>query len=528
MTPGQPDGRRPANDVARAAGIPAAAALLAGSVLLSRVIGVVREAVLADRVGVDSQSDAYFAAFQIPDLLNYLLAGAALSIAFLPIYTRKRSADPAAAEALFAVVLGNLGLVTTAATAVLMAFAPALVAFQFRDFDADTQALCTRLTRIVLPAQICFVVGGVVQTTLLARGRFRAVALAPLIYNLGIVFGGLWLAPQLGVEGFAWGALAGALCGPLAVPLLDAWGRVPLRLRVAPGDREFLSYLWIAAPLMLGQSLLTVDEWFDRWFGAALGVGLVAQLAFARRLMLAPVAFVGQAIGAAALPALARLFAEHRTGELNRAVERTLAAAVGLGTLAAAGTMVVAAPLVELVYQRGAFGADDTAAVARLLAIFAWAVPGWVAQQVASRAFYARGDTWRPMLLATVFTLAAIPLYWQLGRHHGAAGLAAAGAIAMSANAFATLALARALHGAPRLGSLAVGALRAVGIALVAAAAAHAALRVAEPGAALIQLACAGVAFGAVAVPGALWFGDRELRGQVARRLRSGARGHGS
>jgi len=527
VTPAAPDPQPETapREVARASGIPAAAALLAASVLFSRLIGVVRESVLAYRVGADRSSDAYFAAFQIPDLLNYLLAGAALSIAFLPIYTRKRSTDPAAAEALFAMVLGNLGAVVTFATVILMAFAPALVAFQFRAFDAETQALCTRLTRIVLPAQICFVIGGIVQTTLLARGRFRAVALAPLIYNLGIVLGGLALAPLLGVEGFAWGALAGAVCGPLAVPLLDARGRVPLRVRFAPRDRDFLSYLWIAAPLMFGQSLLTVDEWFDRWFGAALGVGVVAHLAFSRRLMQAPVAFVGQAIGAAALPALARLFAENRTEELNRAVETTLRATLGLGILAAAGTMVVAGPLVEVVYQRGAFGSDDTARVVGLLAIFAWAVPAWVTQQVASRAFYARGDTWRPMLLATLFTLVAIPLYWQLGRRHGAAGLAAAGVVAMTANALATLGLARVLHGAPRGRALAASTLRGVVIAAAAAAATREVLRAAKLEHALLELVLAGAVFGVVAALGALRFGDRELREGVTRRLRRRARG---
>ncbi len=509
--------------MARTTGIPAAAALLAASVLISRLIGVVRESVLAYRIGADRISDAYFAAFQIPDLLNYLLAGAALSIAFLPIYTRKRREDPDAAERLFAIVLGNLTLLVALATAALMIFAPELVAFQFRRFDAETQMLCTRLTRIVLPAQICFVVGGVVQTTLLARGRFRAAALAPLIYNLGIVAGGVFLAPGLGVEGFAWGALAGAVCGPLAVPLIDARGRVPVQVRLAPTHREFLHYLWIAAPLMLGQSLLTVDEWFDRWFGAALGIGLVAQLAFARRLMQAPVAFVGQAIGAAALPALSRLFAEGRAEDLNRTVERTLRASLALGILAAAGTLAVAQPLVRLIYQRGAFGADDTERVAHLLGIFAFAVPAWVTQQVASRAFYARGDTWRPMVLSTAFTAAAIPLYWKLGQGHGAGGLATAGALAMSANALATIGLARLLHGAPRPGPLAATSLRAALIAAAAGAAASAALRRAASGIALFDLALAGLAFTAVAALGSYWIGDPELRATVGRLVKRGS-----
>ena len=296
----------------------AAAVLLAASVLLSRVLGYAREALLAYRVGAGASTDAYYAAFQIPDLLNYLLAGGALSIAFLPIYTRHLArGDDAAADRL----LGTLGVGSLLATAALWWWVEPLVKLQFHDFTPQTQALTAHLTRIVLPAQICFITGGIINATLLARNRFGPSAAAPLLYNGGIIAGGLFLPPRLdvGVEGFAWGALVGAVLGPLLAPLLDARGRVRVRVRVAPADRAFLGYLVIAAPLMLGQTLLTVDEWYGRWFGALLGPGTVAHLGYARRLMLVPVAVVGQAIAAAALPTLSRLWAEERLDELKGA-----------------------------------------------------------------------------------------------------------------------------------------------------------------------------------------------------------------
>ncbi len=507
-------------EVARSVAIPAAAALLAGSVLLSRVIGVVRDVVLAEFAGISRATDAYNAAFQIPDLLNYLLAGAALSIAFLPLYTKRRGEDPAAAERFFGVVLGNMGALAVAATAVLFVFADPLIAFQFPNFDAETQGLCARLTRIVLPAQVCFVVGGLVQATLMSRGRFGAAALAPLVYNLGIVGGGLVLAPRIGIEGFAWGALAGAVAGPMLVPLLDARGRVPLRPIVAAYDRAFWSYLWIALPLMLGLSLLTVDEWYDRWFGASLGVGVVAALGFARRLMHAPVAVVGQAIGAAALPALSQLFAEGRSAELNRVVERVQRAALGIGIAAAGATIALAAPAVAVLYQRGAFGGDDTAQVAFLLCVFAFGVPAWVTQQVTVRAYYARSDTWRPMLVGTAIVLIALPLYGWGGGRYGAAGLAGAGALAMSVNALILLLWARWLHGAPRFRPLLGTAARS---AVVAGPSAWGTLWVVgRVGAGspwldlLVGAACYGVLCG-----GGLWVaGDDELRGAILRVLR--------
>jgi putative peptidoglycan lipid II flippase len=506
-------------DEARAAGIPAAAALLAASVLLSRVLGFAREALLAWRVGATGEADAYYAAFQLPDLLNHLLAGGALSIAFLPLYTKVRTEQGEdAATRLLATVLGTLGALAFAATALLWLWAEPAVALQFPRFDAEKRALTAHLTRIVLPAQVFFVLGGIVNVPLLARGRFLAAAIAPLVYNAGILAGGLVLAPQLGVEGFSWGALAGAIAGPFAVPCLDAARRVPVRARLAPLDPLFRRYLWVAAPLLFGQTLLTVDEWYGRWFGGLVGPGVIAQLNYARKLMLVPVAVVGQAIGAAAMPTFSQLDAAGKGDELDRVVLATLRATAAFGVLAAGFTFAMAEPLVRLAYRHGAFTSADAAGVAGLLAIFALAMPAWVSQQIASRAFYARGDTWRPMLLGTAIALLAIPLYLGLGRRFGASGLAAAGVIGMTVNTLATLALARRLHGAPRLAPLAGTLARAAAIAAAAALAARfARLGGAGLAGAALDLAAGGAAFAAVAGLGVAALGDASLRGALGR-----------
>jgi putative peptidoglycan lipid II flippase len=179
----------------------AAALLLAASVFLSRVLGYLRDIALANRLGVGNETDAYYAAFQIPDILNHLLAGAAFAIALIPLYARIRdSRGEAAAARLFATVHGTVGLVSVGATLVLWVFTDGLIAFQFPGFDPPTQALAGRLTRIVLPAQIFFVTGGIVRAVLMAEGRFLAQALAPLIYNACIIAGGLLTGTA---EGFA-------------------------------------------------------------------------------------------------------------------------------------------------------------------------------------------------------------------------------------------------------------------------------------------------------------------------------------
>jgi putative peptidoglycan lipid II flippase len=519
----------------------AAAGLLALSVLLSRVLGFVREMVLAAQVGVGTQTDAYYAAFQIPDLLNYLLAGGALAIAFTPLYLSALQEGEDSADALLRTVLGTLGAIAVVLTVALWIGADALVALQFPSFDAETRELTVALTRIVLPGQIFFVAGGIVRAVLMAHGRFRAQAMAPLIYNSCIIAGG-WI--DGGVHGFAWGALFGAVLGAWAYPLHDMRHVGAVRMRVAPFDPRFHAYLWQALPLMVGLSLTTVDEWYERWFGARVGEGVVASLGFARRLMMAPVAVIGQAVAAAALPTLAALHAAGRSGELDETLQKTLRATLGVAILTAALFFVLADPFVEAMYRRGRFGLEDSRRVAGLLAILTFAVPAWVTQQVAVRAFFARAETWRPMGLGTVLALAVIPLYVALGDGFGAEGLAAAGVLAISLNALATLGWARVRFGGPALMPLLSTAARTALAAGLAGGLSWWALGAyadpAPPGlpGALLRLVVGGSVYGAAALVAIRLLDDgpiRELLGdltsrasRVLGRLRGPGRGNGS
>ncbi|MCB9652824.1 MAG: murein biosynthesis integral membrane protein MurJ [Deltaproteobacteria bacterium] len=533
----------------RARKLGATAALLAGSVLLSRVLGNAREILLAHQIGAGAETDAYNAAFQIPDLLNYFLAGGALSVAFLPSYARLvAKGETEAAQRFFGTVLGTLGAIALLATLLLWIFAEPLVDLQFPGFSATTRALTVRMTRIVLPAQVFFITGGIVNATLMALGRFRAQALSPLIYNACIILGGLVLAPSLGAEGFSWGALLGALLGPFLLPLVDLYRGAKLRIapRFAPTDRALLAYLWLAAPLMLGQTLLTVDEWYGRWFGAMLGAGRVAELGFARKLMLVPVAVVGQAVATAALPTLARLWAERRERELHEVVLDTLRAATGLAILLAGAVIVLAPDLVTVVFRHGAFSADAAVSVGRILSILSLAIPFWVLQQIVTRAFYAREDTWRPMILGTVIAAISIPMYWVLGHRLGVTGLAWAGVIGMTTNAVASLILARVVHGGPSLGAFCGTFARACLISTAASLGAYATLFAVDasldavmlwargPGPAtdldpssgmlwvlaLVRSAIAGLFFLALSYGLVRLFGDEAMKSALARVVR--------
>lgn len=195
-----------------------ASVIWAASILLSRVIGLIREQIIGRTLGASREADLYFASFTLPDFLNYLLAAGALSIVFIPIYLAHfQRGDQERAWECFSVIANFVTLAGTAGIVLLMIFArplATLVAPGFTDpNDVDT---LVRLTRIILPAQFFHVVGGLLSAALQARNLHALPALAPLVYSVGIIGGGLVGAyyPELGADGFAWGVLVGSIsCG---------------------------------------------------------------------------------------------------------------------------------------------------------------------------------------------------------------------------------------------------------------------------------------------------------------------------
>ncbi len=504
-----------------------AAGLLAASVLLARILGYARDALFAAEVGVGSRADAYFAAFMIPDILGYLLAAGAATIAVTPPYLKRlQERGPEAAAAFASVVVGSVGTLSFGLTIVLWIYAEPLVRVQFDKFDDATLAETVRLMRIVLPAQIFFLTGGILRGVLMAHGRFWPQAWAAVLYSFTPIVGGLVIG---GAQGFAWGTLLGAVVGQWAIPAL-ALRRLPGaigRMRVGVFDADFREYAWLALPLMLGFGLTTVDEWYEKWLGGQIGAGAIAAITYARKLMMAPVGVVGQAVGAALLPSLAALHQRSDVEGFRELLGRSLRTTLALGIAAAGALALLARPIVEILYQRRAFTADDTAVVSALLVVLAFAVPGWVVQQVAVRGFYARGEMWRAMLLSTAIALAVIPLYLWGSSRLGVRGLAMASTAAISLNAAITVGWLRARTGAPRLIPLLETLLRSTLIVSAAVALTFYSLnRFGDSGERVWLFLFGGGAFYALLViVAARWLGDAGLRTgieQISARLRRG------
>ena len=432
------------------AGIVAAALLLGASNLLSRVLGFGRDWLINYEFGATGQTDVYQASFTLPDFINYLLAGGALSVSLLPRMAQlyaKPNDQPGGmtADRAFSIVCTAMMAAAAVLVAIALLGAEPFIRFWFDGFTPQQVAQTAHLTRIILPAQLFFLVGGLFQAALLARQQFRALALTPLLYNGGIIVGGV-VGGKLGqIEGFSWGALVGALLGGLLVPVLAARKVVSFRPVWAPMHPEIKRFLWIAAPLMIGVSLTTIDEWLAKHYGASLQPGTISWMMTARRVMLVPVGLLGAAAGQATGAFLARLHAEGDRVQMAAVLARTMGATVGLSLLLAAVLSALAEPTVRMLFAYGRFGEADVRQAAGALQLLAWAVPVWGAQQVLARAFYAVGDTWRPMIATTLVTVLMLPAYDRAAqwRGHEIAGLCLAAVVGIALQVIALSLLAR-------------------------------------------------------------------------------------
>jgi len=418
--------------------------LLMSAVMLSRVIGYVREAYIAYAFGAGPATDAYVAGFTIPDWLNYLVAGGTASITFVSIYTRfvaeKKEAE---AQKTFSVIITVMTAVLGVGIFLTEVFTPEISRLLFPKFNPEQMQLCVHLTRILLPAQLFFYVGGVVSAVLLSRRLFLFPAFAPLLYNGAIIAGGVLLSRRLGIASLAYGAVAGSFVGPFLINAIGA-ARIGTGYRISFDVRNpaFREWVKLSIPLMLGVSLVTADDWILRYFASG-AVGDITRLNYAKKLFSVPIAVLGQATSQASLPFFAKLFGEKRLREFSDTVNGSVYRIVAASLLASSFMIAAALPLVDLVYRRGRFLFSDSQETEMYFFWFSLSLCFWAAQGLYSRAFYASGNTLIPMVATSLITLASIPVYSALFSRFSTVGLAMASDLGIVAN---TLALAFLLH----------------------------------------------------------------------------------
>jgi putative peptidoglycan lipid II flippase len=416
-------------------------------VMLSRIIGYGRELYIAWAFGANKMTDAYNAGFTIPDWVNYLVAGGTASITFVSIYSRflaeNREED---AQKTFSIIITVMTSVMGAGIVLAEIFTPQLNRWMFggpNGFNAEQLVLCDHLTRILLPAQIFFYVGGVVSAVLLTHRRFLLPALGPLIYNLFIILGGVIFAKQAGIASLAYGAVAGALVGIFLISAVGA-ARMGIGYRVSFDVRNpsFREWVRLSVPLMVGVSLVSADDWILRHFASG-STGAISRLNYAKRLFLVPIAVLGQAAGQASFPFFARLFGEKRFKEYASTVNDSVSRLASLSLLASGYMISTALPLIDLAYRRGHFTFADSQTTALYFSWFSLSLAMWAAQSLYARAYYASGNTLVPMLATTAIFLASLPMYSGLHRLMDTTGLAIASDIGITINC---VAIAYLLH----------------------------------------------------------------------------------
>jgi putative peptidoglycan lipid II flippase len=501
-----------------------AAAVLSSSVLLSRILGLGREALLAGLIGVNAEGDLYRQAFTIPDFLNYLLAGAFLGITLIPILSRYlESDDPEAASRAFTSVFRFVTLGILALSVVMWLFADDLVRVVFPEV-ADRGRL-VHMTRLALPAQVFVVSGTVLMSVQLAHRRFMIPALAGVVYNLGIIVGGL-IGAALGdpsPESFIWGAVGGAAVGNLIIQWFGARATGTWFKRLRRGESVVREYLVLAIPLMIGQSIAVLDEQFVRLFGQ-MTEGATSALFFARTLNMVPVGVIGGAAGVAAYPFLSRLAARGEIDELVATTGKVARNTVFIGAAATAGLVVLAAPLVRILYRYGQFTGDDADLVASLLMIYAFSIPAWGMHQILSRHFYAKRKMWTPVLIGTLFTALAVPTWLTLNDALGVQGFALASTLIMTGYAMGMLIAWGVDSGWSAVRALAPSFARGVAAAGVAGLAGVPVVRALLDDEATLGTALAAAGVGGVTAMGAFIFAAWILRspelGELASRVR--------
>jgi putative peptidoglycan lipid II flippase len=461
--------------IARSTGV------IMGALAFSQVVGVVESSLLGSTFGTGAANEAFFAANRIPSILFSLVAGGALSSAFIPIFTGylTREEHPAAWKLVSAVT--NLAFLIVAALSLLAAlFAPQIVHYVlapgFSARGSDLEAMTVDLLRIQLPSAAIFALSGLAMGVLNAHQKFLLPALAPAMYNLGLIFGILVLGPSMGVYGVSWGVVIGAALH-LAVQLPDLlrlphrayWPDLGLRL---PAVREVVRLM---GPRLLGVAVVQLNFWLNTFLasfqaqtrlpGILSGISLVVMpegsitsISLAFPLVMMPEAAIAQSVAMAAMPTFSALVALGRLDAMRLSLSATLRGVLLLAIPATVGLVLLRSPIVALIFQRQAFNAQSTDLVAWAVLWYGIGLVGHCLVEIVSRAFYALHDTRTPVMVgAAAMTLNLLlsvlfsALFQRLGwMPHG--GLALANSLATFLEMLGLMALMRR-----RLGGLEAG-----------------------------------------------------------------------
>lgn len=396
----------------------------------SRLLGFVRDAVIAGQFGASGATDAYMVAYTLPYSLQAVL-GMAFATVMVPVVTgylvegRQEEGWRVASS-----ILNGTTLLLTFLTVVGMILAPTLVALIAPGFEPELVALTTRLTRIMFPSIIFMGAGMLLTGVLNAGGYFALPAFAPALANIIVILTVVFLGNQYRVQGLA----AGTLAGFVGFFMVQLPGLKALGYRYAAGikwqhpavRRATMAMLPVVLSVAVNQIYLAVN----RFFASGLAQGSIASLDFANRLMNLPLGVFVAAVSTAVFPAFSRHAARQEKEQLANTLSRGMGMVLLVSIPAAVGMGVLREPLVRLVFERGAFDPQATARTAQALLYFSVGLAAVGVNTVLTRAFYALGDFWAPVTMGLLSVAVNVLLSRALMPLLGAAGLALANSLA--------------------------------------------------------------------------------------------------
>jgi len=391
-----------------------ALAAVGSMTFLSRILGFVRDTLIARVFGAGMYTDAFFVAFKIPNLLRRISAEGAFSQAFVPIlaeYKNQRSHDQT--HALINHVATLLGLFLVALTIIGMLAAPWVVQVSAPGFAVDKAKfdLTVDLLRITFPyiffISLVSLAGGVLNT----YGNFSIPAFTPVWLNVAFIVAVLFVAPYFdnSIRVLAWAVFAGGILQLLyQIPYLLKLGLVP-RIRLDLQDEGVWRILKLMGPAVFGVSIAQISLLINTIFASFLKPGSVSWLYYADRLMEFPTGILGVALGTILLPSLSKSFADKADGEYSKLLDWGLRLTFMLALPASVALAVLATPLVTGLFHYGAFGADDVDMTRQALMAYSLGLLGLILVKVLAPAFYSRQNIKTPVKIA-LFTLAATQL----------------------------------------------------------------------------------------------------------------------
>jgi putative peptidoglycan lipid II flippase len=383
--------------------------------LVSRILGFIRDMVIARYFGADAATDAFFVAFRIPNFLRRLFAEGAFAQAFVPMLSDYReNSDASGLKSFLDRASGSLALIVLLASLAGVVAAPLLIlifapGFYGQDGPFD---LSTAMLRITFPYLFFVTLTAFAGGILNAHGRFAIPAFTPALLNIVMIAAALWLAPQLPlpVMALAWGVLfAGMAQLALQVPALMAAGLLP-RPRLGLADPDVRRLLKRMAPAIFGVSVTQVNLLVDTLIASFLMSGSVSWLYYSDRLVEFPLGIFGVALGTAILPHLAKSHARKDAAGFSKAMDWGLRWVLMIGLPATVGLMVLAEPLMSTLFQYDEFGSRDVVMAGRSLMTYSTGLVGFIAVKILASGFNARHDLRTPVRLGLYSMVANLAL----------------------------------------------------------------------------------------------------------------------